>query len=47
VMLSMTPNLHKYLNVVKMFLILGEVMYLHLSRMGTSSSKMKFFASTH
>src|SRR5450759_4290131 len=43
VMPSMTPYLRMYLNEVTSFLILGELIYLHLSRTGTSSSKVKVF----
>jgi hypothetical protein len=42
-MLSMTPNLCKFLNVVTLFKILGELMYFYLSRMGTNSSRLKVF----
>jgi hypothetical protein len=44
VMPSMTPYLRMYLNEVTSFLMLGELIYLYLSRMGTSSSKVKVFA---
>src|SRR5450759_1626809 len=43
VMPSMTPDLLMYLNEVPSFLMLGELIYLHLSRTGTSSSKVKVF----
>jgi hypothetical protein len=39
---SMTPNLQIYLNAVMSFLMLGELIYLHFSRIGTSSSKSNF-----
>jgi hypothetical protein len=32
-----------YLNEVISFLILGELIYLHLSKTGTNSSKVKVF----
>jgi hypothetical protein len=41
-MLFMTPNLRMYLNAVMSFLILGKLMYLHLSSIGTSSSRSNF-----
>jgi hypothetical protein len=43
VMPSMTPYLRMYLNEVTSFLMLGELIYLHLSKTGTSSSKVKVF----
>jgi hypothetical protein len=46
VMPSMTPYLCMYLNEVTSFLMLGELIYLHLSRTGTNSSKVKVFAGT-
>jgi hypothetical protein len=46
VMPSMTPYLRIYLNEVTSFLMLGELIYLYLSRTGTSSSKVKVFAGT-
>jgi hypothetical protein len=41
---SMTPYLRMYVNEVTSFLMLGELIYLHLLRTGTSSSKVKVFA---
>src|SRR5450759_576965 len=43
VMPSMTPYLRMYLNEVTSFLMLGELIYLYLSRTGTSSSRVKVF----
>jgi hypothetical protein len=39
---SMTPNLRINLNAVTSFLMLGELIYLHFSRTGTSSSRSYF-----
>ena len=44
VMPSMIPYLRIYLNEVTSFLMLDKFKYLHLSRMGTSLSKVKVFA---
>jgi hypothetical protein len=41
---SMIPYLRMYLNEVTSFLMLGEFIYLHLSRTGTRTSKVKVFA---
>jgi hypothetical protein len=39
------PNLRIYLNAVTSFLMLGELIYLHFSRIGTSSSRSYFLTS--
>ena len=41
---SIIPNLHIYLNAVTLFLMLGEPIYLYLSRTTINSSKSYFLA---
>ena len=40
---NMTPYLYMYLNEVTLFLMLGELIYLYLSRTAINSSKVKVF----